>query len=92
MEISFDSVKNETNIRNRGLSFASAEHFDFENALYVVDDRRDYGETRIRAFGYLHARLHCLVFAETANGIRVISFRKANQREVKRYEQANEQN
>jgi len=50
-----------------------------------VDDRRDYGETRLRAFGLLDARLHALVFVETAGGIRVISFRRANEREVKRY-------
>jgi len=33
-------------------------------------------------------RVHCVVFAETAGGVRVISFRKANEREVQRYEQA----
>ena len=33
-------------------------------------------------------RVHAVVFTETATGIRVISFRKANNREVKRYEQA----
>ena len=33
------------------------------------------------ALGYLAARLHVLVFSETEQGIRVISFRKANPRE-----------
>jgi uncharacterized DUF497 family protein len=32
-------------------------------------------------------RVHALVFAEAVAGIRVISFRKANAREVRRYEQ-----
>ncbi len=40
------------------------------------------------ALGRVRQRLHSLVFVETADGIRVISFRKANQREVKRYEKA----
>lgn len=52
-----------------------------------MDTRRDYGETRVRTFGYLDKRLHVLVFVEADNGIRVISFRRANKREVKRYEQ-----
>lgn len=39
------------------------------------------------ALGLLDGRVHSLVFAETSTGIRVISFRKANPREVKRYEQ-----
>lgn len=62
--------------------------FDFETAAFSVDDRRDYGETRLRAPGMLEGRLHVLVFAETSPGIRVISFRRANTREVKRHEQA----
>ena len=88
MRISFDPTKSEQTTRNRGLSFASAAEFDFEGALYAVDERRDYGETRYIAVGVLGVRLHVLCFAETAEGIRVISFRKANAREVKRYAKA----
>jgi len=88
MEIEFDPTKNERNIRERGLSFERAEDFEFESAIYVADDRKDYGENRIRAFGLLDNRLHALVFVETEKGIRVISFRKANAREIERYEQA----
>ena len=88
MRISYDSAKNERNIRSRGLSFESAADFDFEGALYAPDERQDYGETRYVAVGMLGARLHVLCFAETAEGIRVISFRKANAREVKRYAKA----
>ena len=36
----------------------------------------------------LHGRLHALVFTQTPVEVRVISFRKANRREVLRYEQA----
>lgn len=87
MRIEFDPAKNEVNIRNRGLSFGLAAEFDFETAMIVVDARRDYGEIRYRAVGWLGGRLHALVFTRAGDGIRVISFRKANQREVKRYEQ-----
>lgn len=88
MRISFDPAKSERNIRNRGLSFESAAEFDFESALYAADERHDYGETRHIAVGVLGVRLHVLCFAETVDGIRVISFRKANAREVKRYAKA----
>ncbi len=47
--------------------------------------RKNYGETRYIAAGYLDARLHVLVFSETERGIRVISLRKANQREIERH-------
>ncbi len=87
MRISYDPAKNERNIRDRGLSFASAAEFDFETAMYAADERKEYGETRFVAIGMLDERLHVLCFTETAEGIRVISFRKANTREVKRYAQ-----
>ncbi len=86
MRIEFDTDKNERNIRDRCLSFERAHEFDFEAAIYVVDNRLDYGEIRIRALGYLDQRLHALVFVEISGGIRIISFRKANRREVVLYE------
>lgn len=86
MEIEFDPAKSEKNIRERGLSFERAADLDFETAVFRIDDRRDYGEMRIRALGFLDGRLHALVFTETDAGIRVISLRKTNRREAKRYE------
>lgn len=88
MEIEFDPAKNERNIRERGLSFERARDFEFETAAYFIDDRRDYGETRHIAVGYLDRRLHILCFVETKAGIRVVSFRKANAREVRKYGKA----
>lgn len=84
-ELSFDEVKSCKNELERGLPFACAAEFDFDGALMVQDHRQEYSETRIVALGYLHQRLHVLVFKPMANGIRVISLRKANQREINRY-------
>jgi uncharacterized DUF497 family protein len=53
--------------------------------VYLVDDRCDYGEVRHIAVGYLDNRLHVLCFIETSTGLRVISLRKANSREAKKY-------
>jgi uncharacterized DUF497 family protein len=70
------------------LSFERGADFDFGTALRSIDTRRDYGETRHVALGYLGQRLHVLCFVEMATGIRVISFRRANAREARRYEKA----
>lgn len=86
MIINFDPSKNIKNISERGLSFECVAEFEFETAQFVIDNRHDYGETRYRALGFLGHRLHPLVFVEIIGGIRVISFRKANKREVKHYE------
>jgi len=45
-------------------------------------------ERRLEALGHLNSRIHMLVFTAVRGGIRVISFRKANKREVKQYEEA----
>ena len=90
MKIAFDPAKNAVNIRDRSLAFEDASEFDFSAALIVEDVHRVYPERRFQALGYIEQRLHMLVFSRVAGGIRVISFRKANKREVVRYE--NEKN
>jgi uncharacterized DUF497 family protein len=86
MNIICDTNKNNRNIVARRLSFDRVADFDFKTALYSVDDCYEYAETRIVAIGYLESRLPVLCFVETENGIPVISFSKANSREVKHYE------
>jgi uncharacterized DUF497 family protein len=86
MRIEFDPTKNAANIHDRGLSFETAAAFEFDTAIIWQDTRKRYPETRFSALGLLDGRVYSLVFAETPEGIRVISFRKANKREVKRYE------
>ena len=88
VRITFDQSKNERNLRLRGLSFERAADFSFDSAVFAVDDRREYPETRYVALGLVGDRVHVLCFTETTDGVRVISFRKANPREVKRYAQA----
>jgi len=87
MKLIFDPAKNKENIRQRGISFEAADSFDFRTALIWKDTRMDYGESRFCAMGYIGDRLHVLVFTPRGDIMRVISLRKANTREVKRYEQ-----
>ncbi|MFN7096907.1 MAG: BrnT family toxin [Gammaproteobacteria bacterium] len=86
MEITFDPCKSNKNIVARGLSFERAVDFDWETAIYIEDDRITYPERRFIALGFLEQRLHVICFTPIKNGIRVISFRKSNSREIKRYE------
>ena len=86
MRIEFDSAKNEANVRERGLGFAQAAEFDFGTAVVTQDVRKPYPESRFVAVGLLGTRLHVLCFTPLAGGIRVISFRNANTREVRDYE------
>jgi hypothetical protein len=85
-DISFDPAKNERNIANRGISFEVAEHFEWDTAMIAEDLRKEYGEPRFQALGFIAGRLHAMVFTPRAGKIQVISLRRANRREVRRYE------
>ena len=87
MKIEFDPVKSNRNLEERGLSFDGVDELDWSTAIITEDTRYDYGEKRYRAVGRIGERAHVVVFTPIQDGIRVISFRKANPREVKRYEQ-----
>ena len=88
MKIKFDQNKSDRNARERGLPFDLVSGFDWETALVAEDIRHAYPERRFVAFGFTGTRLHVVCFTPIEGGIRVISFRKANQREVRRYETA----
>jgi uncharacterized DUF497 family protein len=86
VKISFDASKSERNIALRGISFELATAFEWDSALIIEDVRRDYGESRFQALGRIEKRLYMLVFTPREGKVHVISLRKANEREVKRYE------
>ncbi|MFZ7216548.1 BrnT family toxin [Avibacterium avium] len=86
MKIEFDESKNKQNIKSRQLSFQQAAELDWQQALIWQDDRFEYGEIRYSALALLGDRLHFIRFKFIPQGIRVISFRKANRREVQKYE------
>jgi len=76
--IAYDPKKDKTNKRKHGISLSRAEDFDFEEALYSIDNREDYGEIRFRTIGLLDAKLYTLVFADEEEGdnMRAISLRR----------------
>lgn len=88
MDFSFDPAKDARNIALRGLSFARAAEFDWTGVDIIEDVRFVYPERRYIAVGYLDGRLHVLCFTPVADAIRVISFRKANMREARKYGKA----
>ncbi len=87
MRLSYDPAKNERNIRERGLSFELVGELDWVTAIAMEDTRREYGEKRIRILALLLRRLYVAVVTIRGDTTHVISLRKANDREIKHYEQ-----
>ena len=89
MRLTFDLAKNERNISARELSFGRVADLEWDTAVSTEDTRKDYGETRLRVLAYLGRRLHVAVITMRGDAVHVISFRKANRKEVRWYEQEN---
>jgi hypothetical protein len=87
MKIEFDQNKSAKNARERGLSFELVEFFDWETCQTQDDGRHAYPERRRVSVGFLRGRLHVVCHTPIDGGLRVISFRKANRREIRRYEE-----
>jgi uncharacterized DUF497 family protein len=85
MEFEWDPAKRAANLAKHGLDFADAGEFDWLNAVIRVDDRRDYGEVRFLAWAQFRGRMHSVVFTRVGSAIRIISFRKSNKMEIRRY-------
>jgi uncharacterized protein len=85
--LKFDPDKDQSNRDKHGVSLADAARMDLDTAFVLADRRRAYGEVRRQAYGLIDGRLHVLVFTMRGEVMRVISVRKANAREVRRYGQ-----
>lgn len=85
MKLEFDAVKRATTLELRGLDMARAGEVFDGPTLTVEDERRDYGETRYVTVGFLDGTMVVLVWTPRDDGYRIISMRKANERERKHY-------
>jgi uncharacterized protein len=83
--ILYDEAKRLVTLPARGLDMADAGAV-FDHALLTIDDNRyDYGEDRFMTAGYLDGRMVIVVWTWRGAARRIISLRKANEREQEAY-------
>ncbi len=85
--IEFDPAKDAMNIAQHGLSLADFAGFD-DDAVVKEDSRYDYGETRYVARGRINGVPHAIVYTWRGKTMRLIGFRRAHEKELRRYGQA----
>ena len=85
MLFEFDPVTDLRNQGKHGVSLDLARHASWARAVVRIDRRRVYGEQRMVASVPIEGVLHMIVFTEREDRRRVISVRRANQRERNRY-------
>lgn len=87
MIFEWDDAKSEVCAQERKFNFAYAARafFDPDRVIHA-DTRLNYGEDRYRLIGKIDGRVYVVVYTMRNDAIRIISARKANQREVTDYE------
>mgnify|MGYP000061878246 FL=1 len=85
MKIEFDTEKRDKTLQERGLDFADAVEVFNGATLTMEDNRRDYGEPRNITYGYLNGREVVIVWTQRETSKRIISMRKANEREQQKF-------
>jgi uncharacterized DUF497 family protein len=88
VQIDFDPQKDAINLAKHGVSLALAAELDWEAALVWVDERFEYGESRLIALAPRTGILYYVAFVDRGRTRRIISLRRANRREVKHYVEA----
>jgi uncharacterized protein len=87
MEFTWDKNKRLSNLAKHGLAFEDAPWVFTDEAFVVEDTRNEYGEPRLILYGPLFGRIVAVVFTVRDDVMRLLSMRKANQREHRSYDQ-----
>lgn len=88
MQISYDPDKRAQTLALRGIDMADAGEVLGGPCLTIADDRFDYGEPRYITVGLLRGRMILVAWTPRNDTFRIISMRKANAREIARYQPA----
>lgn len=88
MEFEWDAGKDAANRQAHGVALAEVAGLEWRAAQERPDMRFNYGEVRFEAVAPLKGRLHVCIFTMRNAVHRIISLRKANAREERKYEQA----
>ena len=88
MQFEWDEAKNLENIRKHKIDFTDVPEIFEGSMLIELDDRINYGEDRWIGIGFLRNGVAVVAWTERRNDIiRIISARRANRYERKRFEQ-----
>jgi uncharacterized DUF497 family protein len=88
MEFEWDTRKAAQNVVKHGIPFEYAAQVFFDpHRIDSEDRRRDYDEERRLTLGKVDERLLAVAYTQRGKPIRLISARKANVREQRRYDE-----
>ena len=91
MLITCDPHKSRANYFKHGIVLEFAQHLDWANEMVWQDVRQNYNEVRMSGLVPLEGKIYAVVYVLRAESTRMISLRKANNRETKQYDKKHTQ-
>lgn len=88
VDYDWDLSKHQKNLRERGLGFDQASRIFRGDAFAWIDDRFDYGETRMRVLGEVDGELLHVVYTDRGDLRWIISARRASRKERREWHDA----
>jgi uncharacterized protein len=85
MAFEWDEDNRKAHLAKHGVDFRRMTALFDGPTNETVDDRTDYGETRINALGEIDGRVYFVAYTWRGANRRIISARKANDREQGKY-------
>jgi len=85
VKFEWDKKKNQSNLEKHSIDFNNAKDIFKNERLTAIDKKKDYSETRKISIGKIGPHMYVVVYTERRGVIRIISARKANQRERRKY-------
>jgi uncharacterized DUF497 family protein len=86
MLITCDPHKSRANYFKHGIVLEFAQYLDWANEMVWQDVRQNYNEVRMSGLVPLEGKIYAVVYVLRAESTRMISLRKANNREMKQYD------
>ena len=84
-QFEWDDSKRCSNIEKHGVDFLDVLTIFDRPHFEIEDNRTDYGEKRIIVFGQFQGTIYFIVYTMRGESCRLISARRANERERKKY-------
>lgn len=85
MRFEWDERKRRRNLLRHGIYFATAKRIFQIEVIEREDQRRDYGESRMVAYGEVDGMVLCVIYTWRGGARRIISARRARRDERKDY-------
>ena len=85
MKFEWDDSKNRRNFEKHGIDFEDAAELFRSMRVTFVDSRANYGEVRKISIGRIGVNICVVVYTERDETMRIISARRANARERKKF-------